>query len=66
MVKLKVFVNCMLNVSDFNISRVFIIFILREKIIYFCICIWGNLCIFVVLSELSDVFIGEMIFLRFF
>lgn len=54
----------MLNVSDFNISRVFII--LREKIIYFCIRIWGNLCIFVVLSELSDVFIGEMIFLRFF
>lgn len=56
----------MLNVSDFNISRVFIIFILREKVKYFCIRIWGNLCIFVVLSELSDVFIGEMIFLRFF
>lgn len=63
--KLKVSVNCMLNVSDFNISRVSIIFTLREKTKYFCIRIWGNLCIFAALSELSDASIGEMTSPRF-
>lgn len=65
MAKLKVSVNCMLNVSDFNISRVSIIFTLREKTIHFCIRIWGNLCIFAALSELSDASIGEMTSPRF-